>query len=152
MLIRDGPVLYPGEIFPALRPAVIRAIARFSAVLFVAVLIVSFIGLGDVAATRLHDERGASDGTGLTDARVQEALEKLPLAFIENRGQVDGRVAYYLQGRGTTVYFTSQGVTIALTGPTVSTDANAQPGLTARPVGFRPADPRWREAALDRHA
>ncbi len=30
-----------------------------------------------------------------TKARVQMALGKLPLSFIENRGQVDSRVAYY---------------------------------------------------------
>ncbi len=50
-------------------------------------------------------------------AHVQTALGKLPLYFIENLGQLDERVGYYLQGRDTTVYFTADGVTLALTGP-----------------------------------
>ena len=51
-----------------------------------------------------------------TRARVQAMLGQLPLYFVENRGQVDGSVAYYVQGRDTTVYFTSSGVTFALSG------------------------------------
>jgi hypothetical protein len=47
-------------------------------------------------------------------ARVSAAFRQLPLLFIENRGQLDSQVAYYLQGRTTTVYFTSTGVTFAL--------------------------------------
>jgi hypothetical protein len=48
--------------------------------------------------------------------RLQAAFENMPLHFIENRGQLDSSVAYYLQGRDTTVYFTAQGVTFAFTG------------------------------------
>jgi len=49
-------------------------------------------------------------------ARVWEAYGKLPLYFIENKGQVDSRVAYYVQGADTTLYFTKEGVTFGLTG------------------------------------
>jgi len=42
---------------------------------------------------------------------------QLPLYFVENRGQVDERVAYYIQGSDKTLYFTSEGVTFALTRP-----------------------------------
>jgi len=48
---------------------------------------------------------------------VQAVLGKLPLYFIENRGQVDERVAYYVQGRDTSLYFTSLGVTFVLSKP-----------------------------------
>src|SRR5437867_1428411 len=41
-----------------------------------------------------------------TKAQVQAGFGKLPLYFIENRGQVDDPVAYYVQGRDTTLYFT----------------------------------------------
>jgi hypothetical protein len=41
-------------------------------------------------------------------------IENAPLHFIENRGQVDSRVAYYVQGSDTTVYFASQGITFSL--------------------------------------
>ena len=47
-------------------------------------------------------------------ARVLSDLEKSPLCFVENRGQVDPRVGYYVQGRDTTIYFTPEGLTFAL--------------------------------------
>jgi uncharacterized repeat protein (TIGR01451 family) len=40
------------------------------------------------------------------------------LSFIENRGQVDHRVNYYLQGAGSSLYFTSRGLTLSLGGKT----------------------------------
>ena len=49
-------------------------------------------------------------------ARVQGAYGKLPLYFIENKGQVDSAVSYYVQGADTTLYFTREGVTFGLTG------------------------------------
>ena len=72
-------------------------------------------------------------------ARAQEAYGSLPLYFIENRGQVDARVAYYIQGRETVLYFTSQGLTLALTGTeTYPTDAAVS---LQRPPGRRwPSD------------
>jgi hypothetical protein len=39
----------------------------------------------------------------------------MPLYFIENRGQLDSRVAYYVQGRDTTLYFTADGMTLSRT-------------------------------------
>lgn len=53
-----------------------------------------------------------------------QRIGQLPLSFIENRGQVDARVSYYLQGRDKTVYFTKQGVTLTLASeaPTSSFD------------------------------
>jgi hypothetical protein len=44
------------------------------------------------------------------------ALEHMPLYFIENRGQLDSRVADHIQCRDTTLYFTAEGMTLALTG------------------------------------
>ena len=105
---------------------------------------------GPVEAQRLTP--GArSEPTAVTKARVQEAFGKLPLDFVENQGEVDGRVAYYVRGRDTTVYFTSEGLTIALTGPAApppASDAGGHRAL-ARPVARRaPAEPedgrqRW---------
>lgn len=42
-------------------------------------------------------------------------LEEVPLQFLENRGQLDAEVKFYLQGRDKSVYFTQQGITISLT-------------------------------------
>jgi Ca2+-binding RTX toxin-like protein len=53
---------------------------------------------------------GHSDET----RRLSAALSALPLHFVENRGQADPAVAYYLAGRDTTAYFGSGGLTLAL--------------------------------------
>lgn len=51
------------------------------------------------------------------EARKQQARESyanLPLYFIENQGQRDERVAYYIQQGGTNVYFTAEEMVMAL--------------------------------------
>ncbi|HEY3153018.1 MAG TPA: SBBP repeat-containing protein [Candidatus Binatia bacterium] len=47
-------------------------------------------------------------------AAVRVAKARLPVYFIENRGQVDARVAYYVHGANKIFYFGSEGVTMAL--------------------------------------
>ncbi|MCC7359929.1 MAG: SBBP repeat-containing protein [Anaerolineales bacterium] len=57
-------------------------------------------------------------GTNHTaSANFGHALGAMPLYFVENGGQVDDQVAFTLQGHNQTVYFTSQGITFALTRP-----------------------------------
>jgi hypothetical protein len=51
----------------------------------------------------------------LNRVAATRALERMPLYFIENRGQLDSRVAFYIQGRDTAIYFTAEGMTLALT-------------------------------------
>jgi len=57
-----------------------------------------------------------------------------PLYFIENRGQVDPQVRYYARGNGWALFFTPQGVTLALA-PSPGR-AGAAVGLT--PMGMQP--------------
>jgi hypothetical protein len=45
-------------------------------------------------------------------ARGTSALSSLPLSFIENQGPMDPEVAYYVQGSTTSLYCTSDGVTL----------------------------------------
>ena len=47
--------------------------------------------------------------------QVVETYGKLLLYFIENQGQLDPRVAYYIQGGDKSIYFTGSGVTFSLT-------------------------------------
>ena len=42
-----------------------------------------------------------------------EGFDRTPLFFVENRGEVGGEVAYYVEGRDQ-VYFTSRGATFGL--------------------------------------
>lgn len=51
--------------------------------------------------------------TGAT-TRVETDWGKMPLYFITNQGQMDARVAYYVQGGDKTLYFTPDGITFAL--------------------------------------
>jgi hypothetical protein len=63
------------------------------------------------------------------------------LYFIENRGQLDPQVSYYLQGRDKTLYFTSTGVTLALAGDAAADTMERWVvkldfvGGSARPIG-----------------
>lgn len=66
------------------------------------------------SAERIASDRPSAD-------RVRAVLDDLPLYFIENRGQVDAPVAYYVQGRDTTLYFTPEGLTYAFTAKEKST-------------------------------
>jgi uncharacterized repeat protein (TIGR01451 family) len=47
-------------------------------------------------------------------SRVRLNADQLPLHFIENAGQVDAQVQYYVQGFDKTFYFTPQGVTLTI--------------------------------------
>ena len=51
-----------------------------------------------------------------TAPRALSALAQAPLFFTENKGQLDGRVAYYVQGQETSFYFTARDVTFTLAG------------------------------------
>ncbi len=45
---------------------------------------------------------------------IQTTLAHLPLYFLPNQGHLDPRVRYYLSGGSTQVYFTPEGLTLAL--------------------------------------
>ncbi len=76
------------------------------------------------------------------DASTRLPLDRLPLYFVENRGQTDAGVAYYVSGRDASVYFTQGGLAYVLAAPggspakswSLKLDfVDANPG--ARPVG-----------------
>ena len=50
-----------------------------------------------------------------SDEGVVDSFGKLPLYFIENQGQLAGDAAFYVKGSDKILYFTSEGVTFALT-------------------------------------
>ncbi|MEW6744854.1 MAG: SBBP repeat-containing protein [Planctomycetota bacterium] len=93
-------------------------------------LVGSLLGLGGAgggvvdsgAPPRSEGPSGQSDtplNSRVPDAerdRVAQAFGKLPLYFIENQGQLDGQVAYYVKGADKTLYFTKEGVTFSLQG------------------------------------
>ena len=68
-------------------------------------------------------------------ARIQ-SFNQLPLYFVENQGQTDPRVAFYLPGRNQTIYFTPAGLTFAFTSATAN---SADPALPVPPTGRLPS-------------
>ena len=62
---------------------------------------------------------------------IKARMEKLPLYFIENRGQADDRVAFYIQSPKGIVYFTPTGVTFVLTGPDIKETSPGVPEVRA---------------------
>jgi hypothetical protein len=94
--------------------------------------------------------RAASQAPPGHEPRVKPAFGELPLYFVENRGQLDERVAYYVAGPDTAVYFTGRGVTFGLTAPRDERPAPDVAGTTARLGDASSAAPRERWAvALD---
>ena len=70
--------------------------------------------------------------------RVRTLLRNMPLQFIENGGQVDPSVAYYVQGRDTSLYFSNRGVRFAMTEktapPSLSHDGQTSPLKLVSPL------------------
>ena len=91
-----------------------------AAIATVVVVVANCLGLAGSRATaagaRLTVEaRGAGTRSDQNATRLKRVLHGGQVCFIENQGQVDSRVRYYTQGRDATIYFTSQGLTLAFT-------------------------------------
>ena len=56
----------------------------------------------------------------------------MPIYFIPNQGQMDEPVAYYVQGKDKTLYFTSEGITLSLARPSEKRDRHASRDLNGR--------------------
>ncbi len=80
-----------------------------SAILLVA-LMVAFPAVGLLAGESSTDTMDLST----TESSVLEVYGKLPLLFIENQGQVDEAVRYYVKASGQTVYFTEENIVFDL--------------------------------------
>ena len=104
-------------------------------------LSLSLLFLSTFTLPTVHARKG-DNGAKLT---VLDPYGKLPLSFIENKGQMDKKVSYYLKGRQGTIYFTRKGITYDL----ISTNSlpckmpQREPkevqrlSFTLRPIGAR---------------
>ncbi len=63
----------------------------------------------------LIKDQKTAEVTELQKAVLAKAYGKLPLYFIENKGQVDGAVKFYEKGAGHATFFTGDGVVLSLT-------------------------------------
>ena len=66
-------------------------------------------------AEQLQPDRALTGSPVPSVPRINPAFGRMPLYFIPNRGQLDGRAAYYVAGRDKSIYFASDGLTISLT-------------------------------------
>ena len=115
----------------------------------------SFTGLGLLIAVLLiYARTGAPDqikdhvGTVAPQSNqkigVGAEFGKVPLYFVPNKGQLDDRVAYYVQGKDKTVYFTSEGITFALASP-----AESGPGRWIVKLDFIGSNPDTQPLGLE---
>ena len=77
--------------------------------IFTFLLLLSNVGY----SAKVNTDKGVSEADKV---HIEKSFGKLPLYFIENHGQLHKDVAYYVKGSDKTLYFTSKGVTFALTG------------------------------------
>jgi Tol biopolymer transport system component len=99
-------------------------------------------------ATASHPASHGEHISVARDLELDHLLHQMPLYFIENRGQVDDQVAYYVEGRDKTLHFTSESVTFVLTGGRPESHADLRPpSASTRPrrwvlrLEFVDADP-----------
>jgi len=84
-------------------------------------------------------------GSPAANLQAMDDFGRLPVYFIANKGQLDDRVAYYIQGKDRTLYFTSEGITFVISnakevmdssrpldsGRQTQTEANPEPEINA---------------------
>ena len=85
-------------------------------ILLASVLLVAFFCAVSLAAVKPAKVDEA------TKVKVLESYGKLPLSFVQNKGQVDKKVSYYLNGRQGTIYFTKGGIVYVLSQETGSSE------------------------------
>ena len=74
--------------------------------------------------------------TEIESANMTQIFAQMPLYFIENQGQVDERISYYLQGQDKIIYFTPTGLTIIFSGAIEST-----PDAVGKQIVYPPDSP-----------
>jgi hypothetical protein len=72
----------------------------------------------------------------ISSFKVNRKFGRMPVYFIPNRGQMDEQVAYYVQGKDKTVYFTDEGVTFSLAKAKEKSEAPNNRSSALRPRGM----------------
>ena len=88
-----------------------RSVPRF----FLGIMAISYLLPGSARAPegQAPFPRPAAISSPVT-GQPDTGFGKFPLQFIPNKGQIDRAVAYYVRGRGKTIYFTAEGLTFVL--------------------------------------
>src|SRR4051812_22701788 len=98
-----------------------RAIAPALLLLLLLLLLLPCMALAAAGRPPVVPARGKRSGPASLSAQpaalrpaLRKQLGQMPLYFVENRGQADPRVFYYVPGRDTSVYFTRRGLSFSL--------------------------------------
>jgi len=87
---------------------------------FLAILMTAAISgqVPDIGNNHISKAQPAAGTAAPSSAmKIDPDFGRMPLYFIPNTGQMDERVAYYTQGKDKALYFTSEGITLALLKP-----------------------------------
>ncbi len=91
------------------------SINRVIAVSWLVLTLLAGLTLPANAAPSAHPLKPLSQpGDEALQQRAFETYARLPLYFVANRGQLDERVGYYVQGGGHAIYFTAEEMVMAL--------------------------------------
>jgi len=102
--------------------------------------VLSLFVFGWTAVLLLTSQAGNLDGANQGQRQmVIDNLNRMPLTFIENQGQLHEDVGFYVQGSDKTIYFTPKGVTFALTGTTADNETPQRWVVKLDFVGANPA-------------
>jgi len=91
-----------------------EAMRKFWTIFSGALIIIFLAGSGGQGPKVQTTSFQLSSVTGPAALKIDQDFGKMPLYFIPNQGQMDAQVAYYLQGKDKTIYFTSEGLTYVL--------------------------------------
>ena len=117
--------------------SLIRSVGPGMALIALGLLAIGLMKLSP-GALLAHKPSSAAKTPAANKPQVVETFGKLPLYFIENQGQLDPRVAYYIQGGDKSIYFTGRGVTFALTdAPTDAGEGKPSSEALVHPASYR---------------
>ena len=85
--------------------------------LLASILVASLVLLTSCAAPFAVPPHTKAKSTPVVAPAPARSFDHLPLYFVENRGQTDPRVAFYVPGKDNTLYFAPDGLTLAFTSP-----------------------------------
>ena len=90
-----------------------------------ALIIVFLTGSGGQGPKVQTASAQTSSISGSAALKIDRDFGKMPLYFIANKGQMDKRVDYYVQGKDKSIYFSPGGVTFALASAEASKQESA---------------------------
>ena len=85
-------------------------------------VVIAIVGLACLFAVSAADRKqglpqdapGAVQIAPSSSVKLEAGFGRMPLYFVANRGQMDERVDYYVQGRDRSIYFSPGGLTFVL--------------------------------------